>query len=457
MRYRILLSFAVLIAFIGCQKQAKTRAIYFGGHIKNPKDDKVYLLKKDSSIATAKINQEHKFYFKLDSLEEGLYKFKHGEEFQYLYLEDKDSLLIRLNTWDFDGSLVFSGRGANRNNLLIQLFLENEQEERQFYSFFKLKEQDFLKKIDSFVRLKNTIIKQFKEDNTNESITFYHFINDIVYLPLYTYKEKYPFYNKKTNAAKKLPQLSQSFYKHRSIIPIENIEFKEYYTYQNYLWSKIYNTAFYQMEKDTLSELSIVLLNKINQFVKDKQLKNKMLQQTYINSLIDSYCSDNKKNKAKDVFFKHCNDSHKKEEISAILKVIQSLKKHNELPEFYLKTMQDNVINSKKLIGKKTVLYFWPKELNRIQNMAKRVHYLTKKYKDIRFVGVDGQLDNYNWKAYVKSNRFNVFNQFQLVEQNMNTFYTNDFPRAIIINEKGIIDYNFTFISDSNFEFLLTK
>ena len=457
MKYRILLSFVVFITLIACQKQAKTDTIYFGGHIKNPKDDKVYLFKKDSNIATAKINQDHKFLFKLDSLQEGLYKFKHGEEFQYIYLEDKDSLLIRLNTWDFDGSLVFSGKGANKNNLLIQLFLENEQEERQFYSFFKLNEEDFLTKIDSFIQLKKTIFKQFKESNAKQSITFNHFINDVIYLPIYSYKEKYPFYYKKANQTKKLPQLSQSFYKHRSIIPLENMDFKEYYTYQNYLWSKVYNTAFYQLEKDTLSELSIVLLDKINQFVTDKQLKNKMLQQTYINSLVDSYCSENKKTKAKDIFFKYCNDSLKKEEISKMLKVINSLKKHKKLPEFYLKTMRDKIINSKELIGKKTVLYFWPKELNRIKNMAKRVHYLTKKYKNIRFVGVDGQLDNYNWKAYVKSNRFNVFNQFQLVDQNKNTFYTNDFPRAIIIDKNGIIVHNFTFISDSNFEFLLTK
>ena len=98
------------------------------------------------------------------------------------------------------------------------------------------------------------------------------------------------------------------------------------------------------------------------------------------------------------------------------------------------------------------VIYFWPKELNRIQKMAKRVHYLEKKYPKIQFVGIDGQLSNYNWKAYAKANGFNLSKQYQLAAKTNTTFYTNDFPRAIIINKKGIIQSNFTFISQRYFE-----
>ena len=56
---------------------------------------------------------------KFKNLKGGLYTFKHGVEFQYIFLQPNDSLLLRLNTWDFDESLVFSGKGAEKNNLLI--------------------------------------------------------------------------------------------------------------------------------------------------------------------------------------------------------------------------------------------------------------------------------------------------------------------------------------------------
>ncbi|HIP27054.1 MAG TPA: hypothetical protein EYG80_05310 [Flavobacteriaceae bacterium] len=449
---RFFYSIASLLLFIGCNSSVKNETIYFGGQIKNPKDDTVYILKNDSKIAQAKLSQEHKFMFKLDSLTPGLYKFKHGEEYQYIYLEKKDSLLIRLNTWDFDGSLVFSGKGANRNNFLIQLFLENEQEEKQYYNFFKLNEKEFLSKIDSFTKLKENQFKIFKKNTTKQSSNFNDLIKSIIYLPIYANKEEYPLYYKKHYNSDKLPKLSSNYYNHRNIINKNTNHFKDYYTYNSYLWSNIYNTSFYQIEKDTLSELSAVLLTQISKIIKDVDIKNNMLQQTYINSLFDSSCSDVDKEKTKSIFYKNCNNVKKKEKVTNILSVINTLKKHSKLPEFYLKTIQDNTVNSNSLIGSNMVIYFWPKELNRIQNMAKRVNFLVKKYPKIRFIGIDGQLSNYNWKAYAKANDLDLSNQFQFVEHNKNIFYTNDYPRAIVIDKEGFIQSNFTFISHGNFE-----
>lgn len=92
---------------------------FFGGKIKNPKEPYVYLFSGKKIVDSAKIDVNQKFRFLLDSIKIGLYTFKHGAEYQYLYLEPKDSLLIYLNTWDFDESLIFSGRGSAKNNYLI--------------------------------------------------------------------------------------------------------------------------------------------------------------------------------------------------------------------------------------------------------------------------------------------------------------------------------------------------
>ena len=47
-------------------------------------------------------------------------------------------LMLSLNTWNFDESLVFSGIGAERNNILIDCFLQVEKDETTFYQYNSL-------------------------------------------------------------------------------------------------------------------------------------------------------------------------------------------------------------------------------------------------------------------------------------------------------------------------------
>ena len=124
LKYKLLLLLIVLLnACIGDKQVAETT--YFGGKIINPKDSKVFFYSGNEIIDSVKLSKKNKFIFKFDSIAEGIYTFAHGPEVQYVFLEPADSLLLRLNTWDFDESLVFSGKGADKNNLLINLLLAN--------------------------------------------------------------------------------------------------------------------------------------------------------------------------------------------------------------------------------------------------------------------------------------------------------------------------------------------
>src|SRR5680860_46605 len=97
---------------VGCEKSNENAATYFGGQIINPKTNYVLFLKDEKVIDTLMLDKSNRFLKKIPSLEEGLYTFKHGNDLQYIYLEPSDSVLVRLNTWDFDQSLVFSGKGS---------------------------------------------------------------------------------------------------------------------------------------------------------------------------------------------------------------------------------------------------------------------------------------------------------------------------------------------------------
>ena len=68
----------------------------------------------------------------IDIDKNGLFNFFHPPEFQYLIINKGDSLVLRLNSLDFDESLIFSGKGSAKNNYLINVFLKHEARGRIF-------------------------------------------------------------------------------------------------------------------------------------------------------------------------------------------------------------------------------------------------------------------------------------------------------------------------------------
>ena len=88
--------------------------------------------------------------------------------------------------------------------------------------------------------------------------------------------------------------------------------------------------------------------------------------------------------------------------------------------------------------------------------MAKRVLYLSNKYPNIEFIGLDNQIEHKTWKAYIKANKLDLKNQYQLVDTVKNKWFTNEIPRALILNKKGIIQNDFSHLSHHSFEKLLS-
>ena len=66
-----------------------------------------------------------------------------------LLLEANDSIMFRLNTADFDESLVYSGSGAKKNNFLIKTFLENEIDNKKLTKYCQMEPEYFMKHVDS--------------------------------------------------------------------------------------------------------------------------------------------------------------------------------------------------------------------------------------------------------------------------------------------------------------------
>jgi hypothetical protein len=151
MKPYILYLTALLSLFMGCKSTSdnNTDTAFFGGEIINPKGDKVIFYSRDGKISdTLKLDGDNRFQKKFNSIETGVYYFRHGSEIQLVIVEPNDSIMIRLNTYDFDESLVFTGNGAKKNNYLLKTYNQNYNNNRKLVKHSDKEPEVFLDFVD---------------------------------------------------------------------------------------------------------------------------------------------------------------------------------------------------------------------------------------------------------------------------------------------------------------------
>ena len=442
----------LFVLLINCKSNQESNTTYFGGQIINPKSDQVFLYKGEQIIDSVKLNPKHKFLIEIDSLTLGLYKFIHGNEWQYIYLEPKDSLLIRINTWDFDESLVFSGKGAERNNFLINLFLENEKEDKLFYNFYHLNDSLFALKIDSVLQRKKTLYNQFKEEVVENSPLFDKLTNTAIYYTLYRKKEAYPYRYKKATKSKKYPQINPIFYKFRKNVDINDKELMYFYPYVNYVNAYFEHLAYEKLIIDDYkSSYRVNFMQVAIENAKVDEIKNKFLHEGMWYTLLDEKISKAEKDKAQRLFFDHCSDEKSVSEIADLIKTAEKLPKGSKLPSATIYSFtNDSLLLSSIISGNNTIIYTWPTSPLQKEHMAKRVNYLEKRYPDYLFIGLNSKNSQYLWKKHIKSKKLNVDNQYR-IDTGIGWLDVN-FTRAILIDKHGIVQNNMTHLSSPRFE-----
>jgi len=444
-KYSLILSIFFLI--IGCSKKTNdSNLTYFGGIIINPKSKVVYLIKDDKVIDSTKLNKYNKFLFKFKNLNGGLYTFKHGVEFQYIFLQPNDSLLLRLNTWDFDESLVFSGKGAEKNNLLINLFLQNEKDDKEFYSYYQLDENDFQAKIKAALNRKYILLAQYKEEIATPSKDFNQLVNVAIKYPLYRIKENYPYFHKMEKKLNHFEKVSDSFYSFRKNLNLNDVNLVHFYPYYNYINSYLYHLAYVEKLKDkTNSNLNLNFFEAINKHIHQKNLKNYFLDR----AIYTSFFYNNSKQDletALTLFYNNCTNLKITESVKNLEADFKSIKKGSHLINFKLidvngkKNSVNDVVN-----GKNTVIYFWSQDLFNVDNLIKRINNLKKEYNSLLFVGINTQQSYNKWRTSTLLKRLNPNNQYQLTHKsNFKKHIKSSTPRIMLVDKNGIIKNGFT-------------
>lgn len=463
MRILVFNTILALLLF-ACQKDVKEAGeqAFLGGEIINPNGDFVTLSKSDKVIDTIKLDNHNRFLYKISPLESGFYTFKHGSEIQMVLLEPKDSIMLRLNTLDFDESLVYSGPGANKNNYFINEFLQNEIIEKEIFKLCQLDPLTFEIKINQIKEKKNKALGDFI--NKNKTSTLFKEIAEAnINYNYYSSKEIYPIINFGYNNKTVIKDLPKDFYSYRKDVDYNNEGYLEYLSYNSFLRSNFNNLS---LEKhldhatenhfsSTSSCYNLDKLNLIDSLVNNQTIKNDLLFYFTMSFLTKNKDVENNE-PIKKSFLSKSTDQKNNEIISNLTVALNNLKPGEKFPNINLVNSQNSDLNFNSLIKGPTAVYFWSyKFYDHFRDSHNKVNELKIKYPEIDFIAVN--IDEQNNKIFekaLKSNRFSIINEFQFKnpEESMHTLAIYPMTKVIIIDKDHIIVNSNANMFSSNFE-----
>jgi len=118
-----LLTLGLLIVLFNCKKEQSLDYVTLSGKITNAHESntlKIFKGKSYNKIITLNADGTFKDTLKL---EEGMYSFKHGNQYGDLFLKNGNDTSFETDYNDFDNALKFSGDASDINNLSIQSYL----------------------------------------------------------------------------------------------------------------------------------------------------------------------------------------------------------------------------------------------------------------------------------------------------------------------------------------------
>ena len=343
----------IIFLFISCEN--KNHPIFFGGKILNKSADKIILNKDDDILNESSIDENGFFQMKLDSISSGLYNFFLQPEFQYVILEKNDSIYIRLNSLDFDESLVFMGNGASKNNFLMDVFLNFEKNEDILNKSFNESFEEYLKEVDSFLVVQR---KKFIEFKSKVKISSFaeNMINNAL---LYPYMEKVQSFILRRNISEKLWDNIKYYY---------NINFNDnslafFKPYIDFIYLYTFNITRIKNKEIDKIDFQIDRLNTANDLISDNEIKSKLFRFLAFEVLLKNK-HIYEKSKFINEFIKISNFESINNEVDELYKNQKRLKPGNIFPQVYFVNQNGSILDITTDNKTKKVLFFWSYDQN---------------------------------------------------------------------------------------------
>ena len=422
MNKRLLYLFVILLT--GCSESKKNSPnVFFGGEIVNPTSEYVVLYKGDAVIDSSALDKNNMFSFQFDSIEDGLYHFKHAPELQYVYLDQGDSLIVRLNTVDFDESLVFSGTGEEINNFMLEIFLANENEKNLIDAYYGLESRDFSRKIDSLQQMKMDLLNDLNLEYPLTEKEMEIAQADIVY-NYAKYKERYPFKYRRISKENTAPKLSDNYYAYRNDLTYNNRDLTYLRPYYEFMVNHFGNLSYMSCThgcdiKDNMAKNHLHFnkhkLKLIDSLVVEKELKDNLFRNVAVDYLLKVHDSEDNIKIFMEVFHALSDNNRHIDEINDLYEGIMNIQPRKRIPNIEVTNINGEKVSLPSIAKEgKTVFYFWSgankKHLRDISNQIKRLTQIEPTY---TFVGINVQTNSDEWKSLLPNSGFNEENQYR--------------------------------------------
>ena len=383
----------LLTGFTSCKNKSDDK-VAIRGKIINPQADEIYISKDVlfQNADTIKLIGENQINTVIKAPNEGLYLFFIFPEFQTIYLKPGDSLAFHINVEEFDESLSFSGSLGWQNNLLMALFLENEKESNYFYSHkFDFQPEIFLRKIDSFSRIKTNLIQNYFQEIGNANTKFRAIAELTGHSMNYNLMEIYPLKNKNRHLPK-------------NYFDFEKI-FKQNLADPNVIYMYSFADAYINKKIDqkiTQKELYIQRAHQIQKNITDAKFKDNLLTQYCLNYIRKNHIC--KKDTVILTYLQTINNQSYRDYCMRLIHKNNTIKKEQTFPSLELVNRNGKILLSdSNFKNKKIYLSFW--DIKRRKNFVSNLRKLKafkKQYPDINFVIINIDSKHFDqWKMAI--------------------------------------------------------
>ncbi len=447
------LLYLFLFLLAGCSESKKNSPnVFFGGEIVNPTSKHVVLYKGDVVIDSSALDANNRFSFKLDSIEDGLYHFKHAPELQYVYLDKGDSLMLRLNTVDFDESLVFSGTGEEINNFMLEIFLANEGEKNLIDKYYLLDAEDFSRKVDSLQQMKLDLLTDLNLEFTLTKKEMEIATADVVY-NYAKFKERYPFKHKRLSKENTVPKLTKDYYAYRKDLTYNNKDLTYLRPYYEFMVNHFGNLSYMSCThgcdiKDNMAKNHLHFnkhkLKLIDSLVIEKELKDNLFRNVAVDYLLKVHDTEENINIFMEVFHALSGNNKHIAEIDDLYEGIKNIQPNKRIPEIEVTNYNGDKVSLPSISkDRKTVFYFWSaankKHLN---DISKRIRYLTQQEPSYTYVGINVETNLDEWKSLLPMDGLDAENQYRAdnFEELTKALIVYPMNKCIIAENELIVD-----------------
>lgn len=442
----ILFLFSSLL-IISCNSSSKKESCgsaWIGGEIVNPKNNFVIISHNRNIIDTVSLDDKNFFRYKIEQVDPGIYFFQHAE-YQAFYVEPGDSIMLRVNTIEFDESLSYSGIGSEKNNFLMELFLLNEEVDEQMPTYYNISPTLFEHKMDSIRQARMDLFELFHHENSI-SEGFENTVVAAIDYGIYAKKELYISANAKKQMYDESIEIPKEFYAFRKEIDLGNESLRNYYPYYRCLGFYLDNLAFDEYKGQAPFDRQSFTHNFHKVHLIDSLVTNDSLRNSLLRTSVGRYLlnGDNAQEESKILeLFKELNTNpsdHR--EIIPLGEATMKLAPGNLIPNVMLLTVDNTIKDLHSIIKKPTLIYFWSSQsINHYRKIHTRASELRSKYPEFDILGIN--VDNHfkKWMRIVDNSGY--MSQYEYQFENFDDaemkLLVNSVNKSMLVNKDGVI------------------